>query len=114
MEGTLLTDLALLSYLDDDEFETMLFMTNLSSEFMRENQLVEEMSHSEKERLENKKKKKTKAISANPIEGVVTHKKGMSVLDVIEQMNSKNMTGRKAKNLQKDGEPHRKGKKGKK
>ena len=95
----------------------MLLMTNRSAEFMRENQLVEEMGRLEKSnstRFETKKKKKSKAMtSTTPVEGVVSHKKGMSVLDVIEQMNTKNMTGRKAKNLQND-EPRHKGKKGRK
>ena len=93
-------DLAMLSYLDDDEFENLLLLKNLQSQLLEENQLVEQIGKENKSK-KNKKNKKQNQPVYKP-EGAVSYKKGMSVLDVIEQMNLQNMTGRKAKNVQKD------------
>ena len=81
-----------LSYLDDDEFEEMLLIANLSSEIVTENLLVETAS-------EKKKKKKTKNTVLPKPEAAVPMKKGVSVLETIEKMNMENMTGRKAKHF---------------
>ena len=99
-----------LCYLDDDEFEDMLLLASLPPEAFVEPTLNTQKISSIPENKPKKKKGK-KNQQETIVNASVPYKKGMSVLDVIEKMNSQNMTGRKARHLDDDIQPKKKGKK---
>ena len=99
-----------LCYLDDDEFEDMLLLASLPPEAFVEPTLNTQKISSIPENKPKKKKGK-KNQQETIVNAAVPYKKGMSVLDVIEKMNSQNMTGRKARHLDDDIQPKKKGKK---
>ena len=99
-----------LCYLDDDEFEDMLLLASLPPEAFVEPTLNTQKISSIPENKPKKKKGKKNQVETK-VDAAVSYKKGMSVLDVIEKMNSQNMTGRKARHLDDDIQPKKKGKK---